>query len=60
MAYTYLIMITLIRPLLFSLINNAAFKRTIVDILRKIAEQSDNTVDDHAVDFIERGLFGSK
>ena len=53
-------MITLIRPILFSLINNPAFKRTIVDILRKIAEQSDNTVDDRAVDFIERGLFGNK
>jgi len=53
-------MITLIRPLLFSLINNPAFKRTIVDILRKLAEQSDNTVDDRAVDFIERGLFNTK
>jgi hypothetical protein len=27
-------------------------------MLRKLAEQSDNTVDDQAVDFIERGLFG--
>ena len=53
-------MITLIRPLLFSLINNPAFKRTLVDLLRKIAQQTDNTVDDHAVDFIERGLFGNK
>ena len=53
------IMITLIRPLLFALINNPAFKRTLVDILRKLAEQTTNTVDDQAVDFIERGLFGS-
>ena len=53
------IMITLIRPLLFALINNPAFKRTLVDILRKLAEQTTNTVDDKAVDFIERGLFGS-
>jgi hypothetical protein len=51
-------MITLIRPLLFTLINNPSFKRTIIDILRKLAEKTDNTVDDQAVDFIERGLFG--
>tara|TARA_B100000902_G_C26842568_1_gene684135 strand:+ start:80 stop:241 length:162 start_codon:yes stop_codon:yes gene_type:complete len=53
-------MITLIRPLLFSLINNPTFKRTIIDLLRKLAQQSDNTIDDQAVDFIERGLFGAK
>ena len=52
-------MITLIRPLLFALINNPAFKRTLVDILRKLAEQTTNSIDDKAVDFIERGLFGS-
>ena len=52
-------MLVLIRPILFSLLNNPSFKRTIVDLLRKLAEQSDNTVDDQAVDFIERGLFGS-
>jgi hypothetical protein len=26
--------------------------------LKKLAEQTDNTVDDEAVKFIERGLFG--
>ena len=58
MAYTYLIMITLIRPILFSFINSEKVKRLIVDMLTKLAEQSDNTVDDQAVKFIERGLFG--
>jgi len=29
-------------------------------MLRKLATTTDNTVDDQAVDFIERGLFGSK
>jgi hypothetical protein len=28
-------------------------------MLRKLAQQTDNTVDDQAVDFIERGLFGN-
>jgi hypothetical protein len=51
-------MITLIRPILFSFLNSEKVKRLIVDLLKKLAEQSDNTVDDEAVKFIERGLFG--
>lgn len=51
-------MITLIRPILFSFINSDKVKRLIVDLLTKLAEQTDNTVDDEAVKFIERGLFG--
>tara|TARA_B100001564_G_C20292160_1_gene513066 strand:- start:416 stop:598 length:183 start_codon:yes stop_codon:yes gene_type:complete len=58
MAYPYLIMITLIRPVLFSFIQSPKVKRLIVDLLRSLAAKSDNTVDDQAVDFIERGLFG--
>jgi hypothetical protein len=52
-------MITLIRPILFSFINSTQVKRLIIDMLRKLAQQTDNTVDDQAVDFIERGLFGN-
>jgi len=55
-----MIMITLIRPILFSFINSDKVKRLIVDLLKKLAEQTDNTVDDQAVKFIERGLFGGK
>ncbi len=53
-------MIALIRPVLFSFLNSEKVKRLVVDMLRKLAEQSDNTFDDQAVDFIERGLFGYK
>jgi len=53
-------MIALIRPVLMSFLNSDKVKRLIVDMLRKLSEQSDNTVDDAAVDFIERGLFGTK
>ena len=60
MAYTYLIMLTLIRPILFSFIHAPNVKRLIVDLLRKLASTTDNTVDDQAVDFIERGLFGDE
>jgi|TARA_Y100000310_G_scaffold308161_1_gene350972 hypothetical protein len=51
-------MITLIRPLLFSFINSDQVKRLVIDLLKKLAESTDNTVDDEAVKFIERGLFG--
>ena len=51
-------MIALIRPILFSFLQSTQVKRMIVDLLRSLAEKSDNTVDDQAVDFIERGLFG--
>ena len=54
-----IIMIALIRPILFSFVNSEKVKRLIVDLLRKLAAQTDNTVDDEAVNFIERGLFGS-
>ena len=52
-------MITLIRPILFSFINSDKVKRLIVDLLTQLAELTDNTVDDEAVKFIERGLFGA-
>jgi hypothetical protein len=52
-------MITLIRPILFKFINSEKVKRLVVDLLTKLAEQTDNTVDDQAVKFIERGLFGA-
>ena len=52
-------MITLIRPILFSFLNSEKVKRLIVDLLAKLAEHSDNTIDDSAVSFIERGLFGT-
>ena len=50
-------MIALIRPLLFSFINSDKVKRLIVDLLTKLAEQTDNEVDDKAVEFIRNGLF---
>lgn len=51
-------MITLIRPVLFSFINSDGVKRLVVDLLTKLAESTENSVDDEAVKFIERGLFG--
>ena len=39
-------------------IQSESVKRLIVDLLKKLASMTDNTVDDEAVKMIERGLFG--
>ena len=53
-------MITLIRPILFSFIQSNQVKRLIIDLLTKLAESTDNDVDDIAVEFIKNGLFPNK
>ena len=53
-----MIMLLLIRPLLIRFAQSEQVKRLIVDILKKLASTTDNTVDDEAVKMIERGLFG--
>ena len=52
-------MITLIRPILFSFIQSEKVKLLIVDLLTKLAETTDNEIDDKAVEFIRNGLFPS-
>ena len=51
--------ISLIRPILFTWLQSDQTKRLIVDLLTKLAEQTDNDVDDKAVEFIRNGLFPS-
>ena len=53
-------MITLIRPVLFSFLQSEGVKRLIVDLLEKLAESTDNDIDDKAVEFIRNGLFPVK
>jgi len=50
-------MISLIRPLLFKFVNTPQVKQLIIDLLTKLADSTDNTVDDKAVVFIKNGLF---
>ena len=50
-------MIALIRPVLFSFLNSAKVKILIIDMLTKLAESTDNDIDDKAVEFIANGLF---
>jgi len=53
-------MITLIRPILFSFINSEKVKGLIIDLLTVLAEQTDNEIDDKAVEFVRNGLFPNK
>ena len=52
--------ITLIRPILFSFLQSDKVKLLIVEMLEKLAESTDNDVDDKAVEFIRNGLFPNK
>ena len=51
------IMITLIRPVLFSLLNSDKVKILIIDLLTELAKKTSNDIDDKAVEFIANGLF---
>lgn len=53
-------MITLIRPILFGFIKSEKVKRLIVELLERLAKETDNTIDDQAVQFIYNGLFPRK
>ena len=49
-------MVALIRPILFRFLNTPQVKQLIVDLLTKLADSTDNTIDDKAVEFIKKGL----
>lgn len=49
-------MITLIKPILFAFIQSTAVKKLIVDLLSKLAEQTDNDLDDTAVNALRVAL----
>ena len=53
-------MIPIIRTILFSFLQSDKVKLLIVDMLTKLAESTDNDVDDKAVEFIRNGLFPNK
>jgi hypothetical protein len=52
--------ISVIRPILFKFLQSDRVKALIVEMLEKLAESTDNDVDDKAVEFIRNGLFPSK
>ena len=50
-------MVKVLKPILLIFIKSKAMKRLIVDLLRAIAKQTDNSIDDQAVSFIESRMF---
>ena len=50
-------MVNILKPILLVFIKSKAMKRLIVDLLKAISKQTDNTIDDQAVEFIEARMF---
>ena len=53
-------MITLIRPILFQFLQSDRVKALIIEMLEKLAESTDNDIDDKAVEFVRNGLFPNR
>ena len=50
-------MVKILKPILLVFIKSKAMKRLIIDLLKALAKQTDNTIDDQAVSFIEARLY---
>ena len=50
-------MLKILRPILMTFFTTTAVKRLVVDLLRAICKQTTNTLDDKAVDILEKQLF---
>ena len=50
-------MVKILKPILLVFIKSKAMKRLIMDLLKAIAKQTDNSIDDQAVSFIESRMF---
>ena len=53
-------MLKILRPILMTFFTTTAVKRLVVDLLRAICKQTTNTLDDRAVDILEKQLFPDK
>ena len=53
-------MFKILKPILLTFLTTTAVKRLVVDLLRSICKQTTNTLDDKAVDLLEKQLFPSK
>ena len=50
-------MLKIFKPILLVFIKSKAMKRLILDLLKALAKQTDNPIDDQAVSFIEARLY---
>ena len=53
-------MYKILKPILLTFLTTTAVKRLIVDLLKTIAKQTTNTLDDSAVELLEKQLFPMK
>jgi len=53
-------MYKILKPILLTFLTTTAVKRLIVDLLKTIAKQTTNTLDDKAVELLEKQLFPIK
>ncbi len=49
-------MLAILKPLVLSSLKSEKFKRFVVDLLEKLVEQTDNDLDDKALEVVKRGL----
>ena len=50
-------MLKILKPILLVFIKSPAMKRLVIDILRALAKQTDTTIDDQVVDFVQARLY---
>lgn len=50
-------MTKILKPILLTFLTTTTVKRLVVDLLRVICQQTTNTLDDRAVDILEKQLF---
>ena len=50
-------MLKIFKPILLIFVKSPAMKRLIIDLLRALAKQTDNTIDDQVVDFVQARLY---
>ena len=50
-------MIKILKPILMTFLTTTTVKRLVVDLLRAICKQTNNTLDDRAVEILEKQLF---
>ena len=50
-------MVKILKPILLVFIKSKAMKRLVIDLLKALVKQTDNTIDDQAVAFIEARMF---
>ena len=50
-------MYKILKPILITFLTTTAVKRLVVDLLKSIAKQTTNTLDDRAVEILENNFF---